>query len=110
MTDFIEQICVNETEIKGTSLESLLACRLVTDYQQIKNPGLRQIGTWGDSKVNCRESCYSIGDANTVVGNLQLCGGQDAMCEAFIYFCMTYLNQMELKQSYLRKQRMPSVH
>ena len=86
IAEFIKYICINEIEIKNnrTSLESFIASRLVP---LDKNPGLRPIGVGEVLRRIAGKVVMSIlkDDVTKAVGNLQLCGGQDAGCEAAVH-------------------------
>ena len=86
--EVIKKLCT--TEDLSSSLEALLACRLIP---LDKNPGLRPIGI-GEvlrriaSKVvvsHIREDIISA------VGSLQVCAGQEAGCESFSKVCSKLL-------------------
>ena len=86
IADFIKFICINEIEVQKntTSLDSFIASRLVL---LDKNPGLQPIGV---GEVLCRiprKVVMSIvkDDVTKAIGNLQLCGEQDAGCEATVH-------------------------
>ena len=86
IADFINYICINEIEFQNntTSLETFIASRLVP---LDRNPGLRPIGV-GEVLPTIAEKvvmCIVKDDVTKAVGNLQLCGGQDAGCEAAVH-------------------------
>lgn len=86
IADFIKYICVNEIECQNnkTTLESFIASRLVP---LDKNPGLRPIGVGEVLRRIAGKVVMSVlkDDVTIAVGNLQLCGGQDAGCEAAVH-------------------------
>ena len=86
IADFIKNICINEIEfhINTTSLETFIASRQVP---LDKNPGLRPIGVGEVLRRLAAKVLMSIvkDDVTKAVGNLQLCGGQDAGWEAAVH-------------------------
>ena len=83
----IKMLCVQKIEIdqqhNTTSLEALIACRLIP---LDKNPGLRPIGVGEVLRRIAGKVVMKVvkDDVMTSVGSLQLCGGEDAGCEAAI--------------------------
>ena len=79
IADFIKHICINEIESRSntTLLETFIASRLV---HLDNNPGLRPIGVGEVLRRIAGKVVMSIVKDNLTkaVGNLQLCGGQDA--------------------------------
>ena len=104
--DFIKYICINEINVQNnkSSLESFVASRLVP---MDKNPGLRPIGVGEVLRRIAGKVIMSVikNDITKAVGNLQLCGGQEAGCEAAIHAMRDILAQTKLKQFYLSMQK-----
>ena len=75
VADFIKYFCINKIQFQNniTSLETFIVSRIVP---LDKNQGLQPVGV-----------VMSIvkDDVTKTVGNLQLCGGQDAGCEATVH-------------------------
>ena len=86
IADFIKYICINEIQFQNNtaSLETFIASRLVP---LDKNPSLRPIGV-GEvfRRIVGKVVMGIVKDGVTkAVGNLQLCGGQDAGCETTVH-------------------------
>ena len=83
IADFIKYIFINEIEFQSntTSLEIFIPSRLVPLN---KNPGLRPIDVGEVLRRIAGRVVMSIvkDEVTKAVGNLQLCAGQDAGCEA----------------------------
>ena len=75
IADFMKYFCINKIQFQNNiaSLETFIVSRLVP---LDKNQGLQPVGV-----------VMSIvkDDVTKTVGNLQLCGGQDAGCEATVH-------------------------
>ena len=75
IADFMKYFCINKIQFQNNiaSLETFIVSRLVP---LDKNQGLQPVGV-----------VMSIvkDDVTKAVGNLQLCGGQDAGCEATVH-------------------------
>ena len=89
IADFIKHICIDEIKFQNNtaSLETFIASRLVL---LDKNPGLRPIGVGEVLRRIAGKVVTSIvkDDVTKAVGNLQLCGGQDAGCEAVVHLML----------------------
>ena len=86
IADFIKHICIKEIEFQNNtaSLETFIASRLVP---LDKNSGLRTIVVGEVLRRIAGKIVVSIvkDDVTKAVGNLQLCRGQDAGCEAAVH-------------------------
>ena len=84
--NFIKHICINEIEFHNntTSLEAFIASRLVP---LDKKPGLRPISVGEVLRRIAGKEVMSIvkDDVTMAAGNLQLCRGQVAGCEAAVH-------------------------
>ena len=86
IADFMKHIYINKIESQNniTSLKTFIASRLVP---LDKNPNLRPIGIGEVLRRIAGKVVMSIvkDDVTKAVGNLQLCGEQDAGCNAAIH-------------------------
>ena len=86
IADFIKYFCINKIEFQKNiiSLETFIVSRLAP---LDKNQGLQPISVGHVLRRIAEKVVMSIlkDDITKVVGNLQLCGGQDAGCEATVH-------------------------